>query len=150
VESFCVPIAKLDEEQRLFGGWAYVARMPDGTLVEDHSGDVIDTPDAWDALVKAFTRYALVGRTGDLMHAEFDAADLVELFVCDQEKRGILGLAEGVLPDGIYVSYKARETPAGERLWKGVKSGRIRALSIVGQGYREDIDGEETPDDNRD
>ena len=143
VESLCVPIGKIgSEEQRLFGGWAYVARMPDGTLVEDYSGDVIDTPEAWNALVKAFLKYALVGREGDLMHSEFGAADLEELFICDAEKRGILGLPEGVLPDGIYVSFKARETPAGERLWKGVKNGTIRALSIVGAGYREDLDDE--------
>jgi hypothetical protein len=142
MESVLVSIAKLDDEQRLFGGWAYVARMPDGTLVEDLSGDVIDTPEAWEALTKAFIRYALVGRTGDLMHQEYEAADLVELAIFDQAKREALGLPEGVLPDGIYVSYKARETPAGERLWRGVKSGRIRALSIVGQGHREEVEDE--------
>ena len=141
MESVLIPIAKLGtDDQRLFGGWAYVARMPDGTLVEDASGDVVDTPDAWDALAKAFTRYALVGRTGDYMHEDYGAADLVELFICDAAKRGALSLPEGVLPDGIYVSYKARETPAGEKLWKGVKSGRIRALSIVGQGTRENLE----------
>lgn len=141
-ESVLIPIAKLSEPERLFGGWAYVARMPDGTLVEDYSGDVVDTPEAWDALAKAFVRYALVGRTGDLMHEEYEAADLVEMFICDQAKRAALGLPEGVLPDGIYVSYKARETPAGERLWRGVRDGTIRALSIVGQGMREDISEE--------
>lgn len=153
MESLCIPIAKLDEDQRLFGGWAYVARMPDGTLVEDHSGDVIDTPEAWDALTKAFVRYALVGREGDLMHSEFGATDLVEMFICDQAKREALGLAEGILPDAIFVSYKARETPAGERVWRGIQSGKYRSLSIVGQGYREDLesDGEEdTADDQRD
>lgn len=141
-ESVFVPIAKLDDEQRLFGGWAYMARMPDGTLVEDQSGDVIDTPEAWDALSKAFVRYALVGRTGDHMHQDYEAADLVEMMIFDQPKRQALNLPEGVLPDAIFVSYKARETPAGERLWRGIKTGAIRALSIVGQGYREDLDEE--------
>jgi len=147
MESVYVPVLKLSEEQRLFGGWAYVARLPDGTLVEDHSGDVIDTPEAWEALTKAFIRYALVGRTGDLMHSEFDAADLVEMAIIDKHKREALGLPEGVLPDGIYVSFKARETPSGERLWKGVKSGRIRSLSIVGTGEYEELEEEsdETP-----
>lgn len=142
-EPICVPIAKLDDEQRLFGGWAYVARMPDGTLVEDHSGDVVDTPEAWEALTKAFVRYSLVSRSGDLMHQEYDAADLVEMMILDRSKREALSLPEGVLPDGIYVSYKARETPAGERLWRGVKDGTIRALSIVGQGIREDLEDED-------
>ena len=149
MESVCVPILKLDDEQRLFGGWAYVARLADGTLVEDHSGDVIDTPEAWEALTKAFIKYALVGRTGDLMHTDFEAADLVEMAIFDLAKRQALGLPEGVLPDGIYVSFKARETPAGERLWKGVKSGRIRALSIVGTGEYEELEeSDETPSED--
>lgn len=140
-EALCIPIAKLDEEQRLFGGWAYVARMPDGTLVEDHSGDVIDTPEAWDALVKAFIHYALTSRSGDLMHTEYEAADLVEMAIIDRPKREALGLPEGVLPDGVYLSFKARESPAGERLWRGIKNGTYRSLSIVGSGMREDLDG---------
>jgi hypothetical protein len=149
MESVCVPILKLDDEQRLFGGWAYVARLADGTLVEDHSGDVIDTPEAWEALTKAFIKYALVGRTGDLMHTDFEAADLVEMAIFDLAKRQALGLPERVLPDGIYVSFKARETPAGERLWKGVKSGRIRALSIVGTGEYEELEeSDETPSED--
>lgn len=152
-EPVLIPIAKLDDEQRLFGGWAYVARMPDGSLVEDHSGDVVDTPEAWDALAKSFIRYALVSRSGDYMHEEFGAAQLVEMMIIDQAKRAALGLPEGVLPDAIYVSYKALETPAGERLWRGVKNGTIRALSIVGQGFRETIEdgddlGAEAADDN--
>lgn len=149
MDSVCVPILKLNEEQRLFGGWAYVARLPDGSLVEDHSGDVIDTPEAWDALTKAFIRYALVGRTGDYMHTDMDAADLVEMMIVDQPKREALGLPEGVLPDAIYVSYKARESPAGERLWRGIKAGRIRALSIVGQGVYEELEeSDETAPEN--
>lgn len=142
-----MPLAKLSEEERLFGGWAYVARMPDGTLVEDHSGDVIDTPEAWEALTKAFIRYALVGRTGDLMHTEEEAADLVEMMIFDQPKREALSLPEGVLPDAIFLSFKARETPQGERLWRGVKSGAIRALSIAGQGYREDLEDSDEPEE---
>ena len=145
--SVYIPVAKLNDEQRLFGGWAYVARMPDGTLVEDHSGDVVDTPEAWDALRKAFIRYALVSRAGDYMHDGEPAASLVEMMIFDAEKREAMSLPEGVLPDGVFTSYKALENPAGERLWKGVKSGSIRALSIAGQGYREDIeDGDDGPE----
>ena len=148
-EPVLIPIAKLDEEQRLFGGWAYVARMPDGTLVEDHSGDVVDTPEAWEALTKAFVRYALVSRNGDVMHEDYGVASLVEMMIFDKAKREALGLPEGVLPDAIYVSYKAHESPGGERLWRGVKNGTIRALSIVGQGYREDVeDGEDAVEES--
>jgi len=137
-----VPIAKVDLERRLFGGWAYIAHARDGSQVVDHSGDVVDTAEAWQALSDSFVEYALESRSGDLDHAEWGAADLVEMFISDGEKRSALGLAEGSLPDGVYVSFKARTSPAGRRLWEGVKRGTIRSLSIVGDGWRESLDGE--------
>ena len=146
-DSLRVPIAKVDLERRLFGGWAYIARARDGSQVVDHSGDVIDTPEAWTALTDSFVEYALDSRSGDLDHAEFGAADLVEMFVSDAEKRAALGLPEGSLPDGVYVSFKARTSPAGRRLWEQVKSGAIRSLSIVGDGWRESLDGEPIEED---
>ena len=142
-----VPIAKVDLERRLFGGWAYIAHARDGSQVVDHSGDVIDTPEAWAALSDSFVDYALDSRSGDLDHAEFGAADLVEMFISDAEKRAALGLPEGSLPDGVYVSFKARTSPAGRRLWEQVKSGAIRSLSIVGDGWRESLDGEPIEED---
>ena len=143
-----VPIAKVDLERRLFGGWAYIAHASDGSQVIDHSGDVIDTPECWDALSDAFVEYALESRSGDLDHVEFGAADLVEMFISDAEKRAALGLPEGSLPDGVYVSFKARRSPAGRRLWEQVKSGQIRSLSIVGDGWRESLDGQPVEDED--
>jgi len=141
-DNLVVPISKVDPERRIFGGWAYVVRKADGSQVIDHSGDVVDTEEAWTALEDAFYDYALEGRSGDYDHAEFGAADLVELVVLDKAKRLALGLAEGSTPDGVYVSFKARLSPAGRRLWAGVKNGTIRSLSIVGEGWREALDGE--------
>lgn len=143
-----VPIAKVDLERRLFGGWAYIAHAQDGTQVVDHSGDVVDTPEAWDSLSDAFVDYALESRSGDLNHEEFGAADLVELFISDAEKRAALGLPEGSLPDGVYVSFKARRSPAGRRLWEQIKSGAIRSLSIVGEGWRESLEGDYLDDED--
>jgi len=105
-----------------------------------NSGDMAR---AWQALEDAVYDYALEGRSGDLDHAEFGAADLVELIVLDKAKRSALGLAEGSTPDGVYVSFKARLSPAGRRLWAGVKGGTIRSLSIVGDGWREALEGED-------
>jgi len=143
-DQMIVPIAKVDLERRLFGGWAYVAHARDGSQVVDHSGDVVDTREAWDALSDSFVEYALESRSGDLDHVEFGAADLVELFISDAEKRAALDLPEGALPDGVYVSFKARTSPAGRRLWEQVKSGAIRSLSIVGDGWREPLEDEVT------
>jgi len=142
-DSLIVPIAKIDLERRLFGGWAYIARARDGSQVTDHSGDIVDTPEAWAALSDSFVDYALESRSGDLEHTEWGAADLVEMFISDIEKRSALGLPEGSLPDGVYVSFKARGSPAGRRLWERVKSGQIRSLSIVGDGWRESLEDED-------
>ena len=134
-----VAISKISDEQRMWGGWAYVAKTADGTVVEDHSGDVVDTPEAWAALEKAFTDYALESRAGDDAHTVFGAADLVEMFISTPEKRAQLGIPDGTLPDGVFVSFKAAATPEGDALWAKVKSGEYRALSIVGAGRREAI-----------
>lgn len=143
-----VPIAKIDLERRLFGGWAYIAHARDGSQVVDHSGDVVDTPEAWTALEDSFIEYALESRSGDLDHQEWGAADLVEMAIFSPEKTAALGLPDGSLPQGVYVSFKARVSPAGRRLWEGVKNGTIRSLSIVGDGWREPLEGEPEEDED--
>ena len=147
-DALVVPIAKIDLERRLFGGWAYIAHARDGSQVVDHSGDIVDTPEAWTALSDAFVEYALDSRSGDLDHEEFGASDLVELLIADDEKASALGLPPGALPQGVYVSFKARTSPAGRRLWEGVKNGTIRSLSIVGDGWREPLPGEPEEEDD--
>ena len=49
------------------------------------------------------------------------------------------GLFPPDMDEGIYVGFQARNTPAGDVLWDGVKSGRLTALSIVGNGTREEL-----------
>ena len=141
-DALIVPIAKVDLERRLFGGWAYIAHARDGSQVVDLSGDIVDTPEAWQALEDAFVEYAVDSRSGDLDHEEFGASDLVELFIADDRKASALGLPAGSLPQGVYASFRARTSPAGRRLWEGVKNGTIRSLSIVGDGWREPLPGE--------
>ena len=113
-----------------------MAKHADGQLAVDHSGDVVDTPQAWDSLVDAFTEYALTGRDGDEMHQTFGVSKLAEFFVSDPTRWEQLGIPAGVLPQGIFVSYRA-ET---DDLWGKIKDGTYTALSIVGTGYREAVD----------
>jgi len=132
-----VPISKLDPDQRLFGGWAYIAKTADGQVV-DHSGDVVDDQ-AWPVLKQAFIDYALEVRKGDDNHQSFEVADLAELMIFDQERRDMLGLPD-TIPDGVFVSFKAADSPEGEALWQAIKNGDRQALSIVGAGRREELD----------
>lgn len=133
-----VPIIKLNDEQRLFGGWAYV-RSVAGEVVVDHSGDTIDTEEAWSMMKDAFTRYALEIRKGDNQHEVFEVSDLVEMMIFDKERAEMLGLPPG-FNEGVFVSFRAADTPEGDELWEAIKSGERRAMSIVGSGFREAIE----------
>lgn len=131
-----VDIIKVDEDRRLFGGWAYVARDASGRQVVDHSGDVVDTDEAWNALKDAALRYAVEVRAGDDMHRDFGVAKLAEFMVWDEEKREQLGI-EGGPQRAIFTSFRAEDTPEGEAYWQKIKRGDVKALSIVGRGRRE-------------
>jgi len=133
-----VAITKIDVGRRLYGGWAYVAKDKAGAQKIDHGGDVVDDL-SWPAMEASFVDYALESRGGDLDHTTFGASRMVEMFISTPERREALGIPDGVLPDrGVYVSYRADETPEGEALWQDVLKGKAR-LSIVGSGRREPI-----------
>jgi len=131
---FTVPITKIDPDRRIFGGWAYVAKTADGQVVTDHSGDMVDTPEAWRQLVDAFYNYAVEVRAGDEQHQEFGVSKLAEFFVSDPERWEQIGIPQGVLPQGVFVSFRAVD----EAFWQKIKGGAYQALSIVGTGVREE------------
>lgn len=132
---FTAVIKSREDEQRRFWGHAYVTKDADGVQIVDHSGDVIDTPESMAALEAAFYDYVRESRSGDLEHTEFGAAELIEGIAVTPEKRAA-GLFPDDMPDGILVGFQAADTPAGDALWEGVKSGRLTAMSIVGEGER--------------
>lgn len=130
-------IEKVDDERGQVFGWAYVFSK-DGQPVVDHSGDVIDTPEARDAFEKAFHDYVLEHRTGDLDHETFGVSKLVEAFILTEEKAEAMGITTPV--EGAWVGYEIdRSTEAGRKAWELVKTGERPAFSIVGSGTRETI-----------
>ena len=132
-------IIKVDAPKRMFFGWSYVIEK-DGALVEDHSGDVVDTPEAVGAMETAFYQYALNSRGGDDGHSVFGVAQLVEQIVLTPEKIEKMGLDPATTPIGVWSGYYCPETELGDRLLDSIKSGRYKSLSIVGRGRRELID----------
>lgn len=122
-------------DERRFFGRGYI-HDKDGQQITDHSGDTIDTSDAQRALEEAFYDYVKSSRSGDLEHEHFDASTLIEGFVVTKEKKAA-GIFPAEMDEGYYVGYEANDTPAGDVLWEGVKSGRLQQLSIVGEGWRE-------------
>ncbi len=129
-------IAKIEPERRRFYGWAYVAKRADGSQVTDYSGDVIRTPEAMEALEDAFHAYVRDGGAGDDNHELFGASKLIEAVAMTKEKAELMGI-DGPIQEGLWVGFEAMPSPAGEALWKRVKSGERAMLSIVGRGvYR--------------
>ena len=129
---FTAVIKSREDEQRRFFGAGYIHTTPDGQ-VEDWSGDIIDTVETQTALEEAFYGFVKDYRTGDSEHELFNAADMIEGFVVTAEKKQA-GIFPTDMNEGIYVGFQAKDTEAGDALWEGVKTGRLKELSIVGEG----------------
>ena len=132
---FICNIEKSEPDQRRFWGRGYIHTTADGP-VTDIGGDFIDTPETQAALEEAFYGFVKDYRTGDAGHELFDAATMIEGFVVTSEKKAN-GLFPTDMDEGIYVGFEANDTDGGDILWDGVKTGRLTALSIVGEGVRE-------------
>ncbi len=127
-------IAKIEPEQRRFYGWGYVWKKADGSLVVDHSGDRIDTPEARQALEDSFHRYVRDSGDGGDNHELFGASKLIEAVAITKEKAQLMGI-DGPIQEGLWVGFEAMPTPAGDALWDRVKSGEGQMLSIEGRGF---------------
>ena len=133
---FTAEIVKVAPEQRRFFGWAYVTKRADGTQVVDHSGDMVDTPEARAALEDAFHRYVRDSGAGDDQHELFGASKLIEAVAFTREKARYMGIPDEVpLPEGLWVGFEVAATPAGDALWERVKRRERSMLSIVGRGF---------------
>lgn len=132
-------VIKLREpEQRRFWGTAYIHTDASGAQVSDWSGHVVDTPEAAAALEDAFYKYVTDSRSGDDAHEVFDAATMIEGFVVTKDKKSA-GIFPTDMAEGLYIGFQCNDTPEGDVLWEGIKSGTRTALSIVGSGVLEDI-----------
>lgn len=133
--TFTGDITKVDEEQGRVYGWAYVFTK-NGEQVEDHSGDVIDTPEAVRSLEDSFVTYVKDHRTGDLDHEQFGVSRLIEAAFITKEKAEQMGMS--TTREGMWVGYEFnRDTPEGRKAWETAKT--RGSFSIVGGGRREAI-----------
>ncbi len=128
-------IVKVDEEQGRVYGKAYTFTK-NGEQVQDHSGDVIDTPETRAALEEAFVGYVKDHRTGDLDHEQFGVSQLIEAVFVTKEKAELMGMTTNW--EGWRVGYECnRDPPEGLKAWETAKT--RGAFSIVGRGRREAI-----------
>lgn len=122
-------ILKVDEDQRLVWGWAYVSTV-NGEISKDHSGESIYP----EVLVKAATDFMLDVRTAKAMHQGSSVGEVVHSFPYTKE----LGKSLGVSSDkeGWIICMKIHD----DKIWTLVKSGKLSAFSIGGRANKESLD----------
>ena len=123
-------ILKLDEEQRMFYGWASVVTEK-GIPVVDRQGDIIEP----ETLEKAATQFMKDYRVGKVMHCGEQKVTFIHSLPLTKQLADVLGIQidrEGWIVGG-YVH--------DDDTWNMVKSGKLPALSIGGRARREKVDG---------
>ena len=123
-------IAKSDEEQQLVFGWASVAERANGEQVVDWQDDIVEISE----LEKAAYDFVQFYREGSEMHKRggTNVAEAIESMVFTPEKRAMLGIPEGVVPNGWWLGFKVNDRD----VWEKVKNGTYKMFSIEGQATR--------------
>jgi hypothetical protein len=131
-------ITKLDEEQKIAFGWAYVCQDKDGKQVFDKSGEFISDPEELERAAYSFVLnsrrgrdfHGMVGKDDITDEAGEPVATLVESIVFTKEKQEALGVPPGTLPTGWFVGFKVHQ----EDLWQSFRKGERRMFSVHGKG----------------
>jgi len=125
-------IAKIDDEQRVIFGWAFVSKKA------GEANYKLDTQDDFwteDEVEKSVYDYMLNSRQGDDMHMEVAKSEIVESMVFTPEKIEKMGLDPDTTPLGWWVGFKVHD----DDVWKMVKEGKRTMFSIGGKGKREKV-----------
>lgn len=112
----------------LVSGWASVAVNADGSRPLDWQDDVIDTHE----LEKAAVLFMLAYRESGVMHAGDSVGTVVESIVFTKEKQEALGIPEGMVPEGWFITVKVHDPSVFEQ----VKNGTFKMFSIQGSSKR--------------
>lgn len=118
-------------EKGLVSGWANIAKMPDGSIPLDWQGDVIEPEDLEDAAVQFMKDY----RDSGVGHKGNSTGIVVESIVFTKDKQLAMGIPEGVVPEGWFITVQLQN----EEVISKVKSGEYRMFSIQGTATRESI-----------
>lgn len=121
-------ITKAKDEEGLVSGWANVAVNADGSLPLDWQDDIIRP----EVLEKAAINFMLEYRDSGVMHQGESQGIVVESMVFTKEKQAILGIPEGCLPEGWFITVKVTNPD----VFKAVKEGKYKMFSIQGTAKR--------------
>ena len=121
-------IHKARDDEQLVSGWANVAINKDGSVPLDWQDDVI----APETLEKAAINFMLDYRGSGEMHKGDSRGTVVESIVFTKEKQQAIGIPEGTVPEGWFITVKVHDREVFEK----VKDGTYRMFSIQGTAKR--------------
>lgn len=131
-ESVCLSVDfnvyKAREDEQLVSGWANVAINKDGSVPLDWQDDVI----APATLEKAAINFMLEYRGSGEMHEGDSKGTVVESIVFTKEKQAAIGIPEGTVPEGWFITVKVHDP----EVFAKVKNGTYRMFSIQGTAKR--------------
>jgi hypothetical protein len=121
-------ITKSNSDEGLVSGWANVAVNADGSLPLDWQDDIIRP----EVLEKAAINFMKDYRTSGVMHEGDAKGVVVESIVFTKEKQKCIGIPEGSVPEGWFITVKIFDSD----VFKKVKDGTLKMFSIQGRAKR--------------
>lgn len=115
---------KARESEQLVSGWASVSVNADGSVPLDWQGDII----APETLEKAAVNFMLDYRDSGVMHKGNAVGTVVESIVFTKDKQEALGIPEGTVPQGWFITVKVHDA----EVFAKVKDGTYKMFSIQG------------------
>ena len=124
-------VYKAREDEQLVSGWANVALDKNGKAPIDWQDDVI----APETLEKAAIKFMQEYRSSGEMHKGNSKGTVVESIVLTKEKQTAIGIPEGVVPEGWFITVKVHDP----EVFAKVKDGTYRMFSIQGTAKRVEL-----------
>lgn len=119
---------EIDAEKGLVSGWANVAKNADGSIPLDWQGDFTSPEVLEDAAINFMLDY----RDSGACHQGDSVGTVVESIVLTKDKQAAMGIPEGCVPEGWFITVKLNDQDAIDK----VKSGEYQMFSIQGTGER--------------
>ena len=121
-------ITKSNSDEGLVSGWANVAVNADGSLPLDWQDDMIRP----EVLEKAAIKFMMDYRASGVMHEGESKGVVVESIVFTKEKQACIGIPEGTVPEGWFITVKVTDP----EVFAKVKDGTFKMFSIQGNAKR--------------
>lgn len=121
-------ITKSNSDEGLVSGWANVAVNADGSIPLDWQDDIIKP----ETLEKAAVSFMMDYRGSGVMHEGESKGVVVESIVFTKEKQACIGIPEGTVPEGWFITVKVLDP----EVFAKVKDGTFKMFSIQGNAKR--------------